>query len=183
LSERPPENVRWFRPLADPVVEGADIRSDVIALRIRSVRAPASLGERIAHRDSPTEVGFYEALRWTDPPAKLVHEALERELFVGRGVPRAVSERSAVLDVDVTAFEETRAGKASNGFVAVRVRLGDGHDHVLLERTFSARSPVTGRGDGPELADAVRAALARVARDVGVQVLLRLGGTVDHGPG
>src|SRR5262249_56988980 len=55
LSERPPENVRWFRPLADPVDEVAEIRSDVIALRIRSVRAPASLSERIAHRDSPTE--------------------------------------------------------------------------------------------------------------------------------
>lgn len=181
ISQNAPLEVRWFDPLP-PAGSVAELRSDVPAIRIRRVRAPAWMRDRIATRTSAVELGFHDDLRWTDAPPKLVEEALERELFIARAIPRAVSERSAVLDVEVTSFEEAREGLAASGVVGVRARLGDARDRVVLERDFVARVPMSGDG-GAAIAAAIRAALAQVARELGEQVMVRLGGAPERGPG
>ncbi len=104
---------------SDPVVpryfsaEGAEPpapRSDATGLELRlgRVNADAYIKDRIVHRDSAFEIGYYDDRVWTERPDAYVRRALARALFDERGVTQLLSGVGVTLDVDVVAFEEVR---------------------------------------------------------------------------
>ena len=80
-----------------------------LELRLGRVNADAYIKDRIVHRDSAYEVGYYDDRVWTEKPEAYVRRALARALFDERGVTQLLSGVGATLDVDVVAFEEVRA--------------------------------------------------------------------------
>lgn len=173
LVPGPPETPRYFRPdFLDAGPAGASGtagqagRAD-LPLRLREVRASGGLGERIAWRASDVEVGFYEMLRWTDPPAVLVEQALARELYGRRGFERAASGQAPTLAVTVLAFEEVVA-PAHEGRVALAVLLTES-GRTLVDHVVVTRRPVPDH-EAPSLARALGEALYEAVEEIGGQV-------------
>jgi len=138
-------------------------------LWLRRVEAANHLNERMARRTSDVEIGFYDLERWSDPPANLVERALARELFETLGVERADAGRVPRLDVRVLAFEE-RMVPAHTATVTLAASLMDSRDVSILERTFSADSPVDG-SDGAAVARAMGAALEQAVKATSAAVV------------
>lgn len=168
LPELGPQRVempRYFRPEL-PELHGASAsraavsaaRTEGMTLRLLRVRASESLGERVAWRSSDVEVGFYQMLRWADPPAVLVQQALERELYERRGFRPWVSGPAPTLAVAVLAFEEVTA-RAHEGRVELAVVLTDPGRGALADCVVEARRPIADH-EAASLARAVGAALA-----------------------
>jgi ABC-type uncharacterized transport system auxiliary subunit len=163
LSKTAVEPIRYFRP--EPPPDRAAARAPARApspVWLRRVTAASHLHELMARRTSDVEIGFNDLERWTSPPASFVERALAVELFEALGVERSESARSPRLDVDVLAFEERMAPRHV-ATVALAVSLLDGRELSILERTFTADSPVDSRpvdssaGDSSEPAAVARA--------------------------
>ncbi|HEX7126198.1 MAG TPA: ABC-type transport auxiliary lipoprotein family protein [Thermodesulfobacteriota bacterium] len=173
LVPAPPETPRYFRPdFLETEPAGTSGAAGVagragLPLRLREVRASGSLGERIAWRASDVEVGFYEMLRWTDPPAALVEQALAREFYERRGFQRAVSGQAPALAVTVLAFEEVVA-PAHEGRVALAVLLTES-GRAVVDRVVVTRRPVPDH-EASSLARALGDALAEAVEEIGAQV-------------
>ena len=107
LGKSDPVTPRYFSAdAADPSVPRADATG--LELRLGRVNADAYIKDRIVHRDSAFEIGYYDDRVWSEKPEAYVRRALARALFDERGVTQLLSGVGATLDVDVVAFEEVR---------------------------------------------------------------------------
>jgi cholesterol transport system auxiliary component len=110
LTKSEPVIPRYFSPEAPALSEPTVARDAAgLELRLGRVNADAYIKDRIVHRDSAYEVGYYDDRVWTEKPEAYVRRALARALFDERGVTQLLSGAGATLDVDVVAFEEVRA--------------------------------------------------------------------------
>jgi cholesterol transport system auxiliary component len=137
-------SVRYFSPVSTPVRPGsASAQAPRRSLRLGRVRGAPYLRERIAHRESPYEVGFYDDREWTERPEAYVRRALERKLFEERGFERVTGGPALTLEVEVVAFEELRAPHVHGARVAVRYEIHE--DRAVLEgRTIAIDRAVAG---------------------------------------
>jgi cholesterol transport system auxiliary component len=108
LSKSDPVVPRYFS--ADGADPPAPRTTDATGLELRlgRVNADAYIKDRIVHRDSAFEIGYYDDRVWTEKPDAYVRRALARALFDERGVTQLLSGIGATLDVDIVAFEEVR---------------------------------------------------------------------------
>jgi cholesterol transport system auxiliary component len=108
LTKSEPVVPRYFSPES---VEPAGPRATATGLELRlgRVNSDAYIKDRLVHRDSDFEIGYYDDRVWTDKPEAYVRRALARALFDERGLTQQLSGVGATLDVDIVAFEEVRA--------------------------------------------------------------------------
>jgi cholesterol transport system auxiliary component len=109
LSKSDPVVPRYFSPeAAAPSRPNVAADATGLELRLGRVNADAYLKDRIVHRDSAFEIGYYDDRVWTEKPEAYVRRALARALFDERGVRQLLSGVGATLDVELVAFEEVR---------------------------------------------------------------------------
>jgi cholesterol transport system auxiliary component len=121
-------------------------------LRLGRVTSGPSLRDRIAYRDAPYELGYYDDLRWTERPETYVRRGLGRALFEERGLHRALGGLAPTLDVEVVAFDEMRLPGARGVRVQLKILLHE-ESGVLFEDTLTVERPVS--GDKPKIEDVV----------------------------
>lgn len=173
LVAQPPAQPRYFSPSQRPAVDSdAPHPGDGPSLRLRRVRAAAYLRERMVWRRG-AEIGFYDLLRWTESPASYAQSWLEDELFDRRGLRRSSSPGVATLDVNLGSFDELLAPK-HEAAVELDIVLSDPRLGTLVDRTIEARRPIAS-DDPSAIADALGAALADAAAQVGAAVADALG--------
>ena len=127
LVSRPaPVELRYFSPESVAAAGGHAEPGCGARLRLGRVTPSDQLQARIAHRESPVEVGLYETLRWTERPDDYVRRALVRQLFELRGLVQSTSRRDPTLDVEVVGFEQARADGRPAGRVQLSYELRDG---------------------------------------------------------
>jgi hypothetical protein len=129
----------------------------------------------MAYRVGGAEMGFYDDQRWTENPEAYLRRALERDLFEERGLSRIVTGGAAILDIELTAFEELR-GQPTRARVAVRFSLRDDR-HSFIERTLDLERPLVQRAGtdaAQRLAETLTKTLDEVVREVGNQVVENL---------
>lgn len=154
-------SVRYFSPeTAGPSVASRPITTNAFALRIGRVTSSGNIRSRLLHRDSDVEVSEYETLRWTENPEVYVERSLGHELFDERGLRQAIGGIVPTLDVEVTAFEQTRRG----GRVQLRYEMHD-EEFVLASGTVTSEHDATGSG-----VEQVVVAIAIAMHDASAQV-------------
>jgi ABC-type uncharacterized transport system auxiliary subunit len=165
---------RFFRPEsvaldASPAASAASFDGPRVALRLRPVRGTPLLRERIVWRASPVEYGLYEQRRWTELPASYVERALESALRATPGIRLTDDLGSAVLRVEVIAFDEVLA-PAGTAEVSLAVELADSDQHRVLDRMFTTEAPIadeTPAAMAAAMGKALDRAVAAVATAVG----------------
>jgi cholesterol transport system auxiliary component len=158
LTKQDVVDVRYFTPDPAPTqttLTSASKPNGRARLRLGRVTAAGHLRERIAFRDGPHELGFYEDRRWTERPEAYVRRELERRLFDEAALDRTLDPSAPTLDVELLSFEEVRRPGGPFGHVELRVVLHD-HDAVIHEETLATLEAAS----GPSF-DALVAALAR----------------------
>lgn len=169
LSKSKPLDVRFFTPEAE-LPPAAAAPAQGAALRLGRVSAGPELGEEIAWRDSPVEVGFYDDSRWTDRPDAYVRRALERALFQDRGLRHVLSGPAPVLDVRVVAFEELRAqGKGPGRARVTLAALLHDERSALHERSYTQEVELAS-GRIEDLVQGIGRAMRQAAEQVAAQV-------------
>jgi cholesterol transport system auxiliary component len=142
LSKSEPNVPRYFSPETSdaPATAPASSQASGLELRLGVVKAEGYIQDKIVHRDSTYEVGYYEERLWTDKPEAYVRRALARALFDRRAVREVVSGVGTTLDVDVVAFEEVMAPRHV-GRIALTYVLYD--DRVVrLSRSITVERPI-----------------------------------------
>jgi ABC-type uncharacterized transport system auxiliary subunit len=168
---------RFYRP-ASSTLDGGDGKdpapaaAPATAVRLEPVTGTPFLRERIAWRSSPVEYGLYEQQRWSETPPRYVQRALENALRAAPGLRLTDAFDAPVLRVDVVAFDEVLAPEHV-ARVALVVSLRDRQRTRLVDRTFAAEAPVTGK-DGAATATAMGAALDRAVGEVAATVAAAL---------
>jgi cholesterol transport system auxiliary component len=165
--------VRWFSPeTARPRLTAAAVpAAEGGAITIGRVWAGAHLREKIAFRETPFEVGYYEDKRWTERPEVYVRRRIARTLFEEHGYRRSVDGDGMTLEVEVEAFEEVR-GALPRARIQLLVLLHDGSRSLLeetlaVERSLSSSSPSSHVDELVQaMADALDAAAEEVASHV-----------------
>jgi cholesterol transport system auxiliary component len=170
LSKSEPNIPRYFSPetASAPAAPTAPMPESGLEMRLGVVKADGYIKDKIVHRDSTYEVGYYEERLWTDKPEAYVRRALARDLFDRRGVREVVSGVGTTLDVDVVAFEEVmkprHVGRIELTYVLYDDRI------VRLSRSIMVERPIAdAKGDAAAgaavqaMADALAAAVDGVA--------------------
>ena len=169
LAPRQAADPRYFSPAG---AAGASEVAPQVApigpeLRLRRVTAADYLRSRMVWRRG-VEVGFYDLLRWTQPPASYLEARLAQELFERRGLRRVTRPDATSLTVLLLAFDDVLE-PVHEGVVALAVLLVDKSQVARLDRTFSARRAVA--GDGPEdVARALGEALSEAVTEAGAAI-------------
>lgn len=164
LDKAQPLHVRYFAPaLAAPGQAGGPPAQ---TLRLGRIEGSDHLRERIAYRASQHEVGYHEALRWTEQPATYLRRALGRALFESGRFAHAVGGVATTLEAELVAFEDLRDRKAVA--VEARVLLHDGRN-VLLEKTIRVEEPRNG-DDPPAVVEALSRALQKCVAQITTEV-------------
>jgi uncharacterized lipoprotein YmbA len=166
LPSSGPVNDRYFTP----ELTSATIHAPKSSTTLRLGPVSSTVHTKIVHRDSATEVGMYDTLRWANEPEVFVREALRRALF-DRGALRESDDDLPTLDVDVLAFEEVRRGSARSGRVQLRWRLHDdkGSSDGLVTAEVPAKATTI-----DAIVDAISAALAEATEHLASEVATRL---------
>jgi ABC-type uncharacterized transport system auxiliary subunit len=177
FSKSTPLEIRYFTPEDEPPGPQSSQSSagaPVAALRLGRAMGGPELGEEIAWRDSPVEVGFYDNSRWTERPEAYVSRALDRALFGSGRLRHVLAGPAPVLDVRVLAFEEVRAqsGDPRRARVTLAVLLHDERT-VLLERLFTQEVEVQG-GKIEQLVQGLALAMRQVVEQVARQAAATL---------
>jgi ABC-type uncharacterized transport system auxiliary subunit len=177
LSKSTPLEIRYFTPEAEPA--GAQLSetpavAPTVSLRLGRVVGGPELGEEIAWRDSPMEVGFYDNSRWTERPEAYVARALDRALFGSGRLRHVLAGPAPVLDVRVLAFEEVRpqSGGPRRARVTLSVLLHD-ERNALLEQRFTQEVEVQG-GKIEQLVQGLGLAMQRAVEQVAGQAAATL---------
>ncbi len=161
LTKSAPVVPRYFSPEAQRPSK-VDVAGPPAGLELKLGRVDAdrSIGDRIIHRDSAFEIGYYDGCLWTEKPDAYVRRALSRALFDERRVTQLLSGNVATLDVDVVAFEEVRApahlARIELVFVVYDDRVVRVSRSVVVERPIAA---VKGDESATEAVEALSAAL------------------------
>jgi ABC-type uncharacterized transport system auxiliary subunit len=177
LSKSTPLEIRYFTPEVEPAgaqLSPAPAGAPTVSLRLGRVVGGPELGEEIAWRDSPMEVGFYENSRWTERPEAYVARALDRALFGSGRLRHVLAGPAPVLDVRVLAFEEVRpqTGGPRRARVTLAVLLHEERT-VLLEQRFTQEVEVRG-GKIEQLVEGLAYAMQRVVEQVAGQAAATL---------
>lgn len=155
-SRGAPLSVRYYSPEPPPARLAAPAEAQGPAtrpvIRLGRVRGAPDLRERIAHRESKYEIGFYDDRQWTERPDAYVRRALVRKLFEERGFERAVGGFAPTLDVELVGFEEIRMPRVHAARVKIYYQLRN-DTSVFDQRTVTVDHPVS----GPRFADFVEA--------------------------
>ncbi len=177
LAPRQPAEPRYFSPAGASTASGVETSAAPTGpeLRLRRVTAADYLRSRLVWRRG-VEVGFYDLLRWTQPPASFVETRLAQELFERGGLRRVTRPDAASLAVTLLTFDDVLE-PVHEGVVSLSALLVDGSQIALLDRTFRAHRPVT--GDQPE--DVARA-LGEALSEVITEVAAAVEGTLGAGP-
>jgi cholesterol transport system auxiliary component len=162
LSRGTPLKPHYYDP-APPQRIAASVASPRCMLKLGDVNADDGLGQSIAFRRSPYEVGFYETRRWSESPDNYLRRALVRGLFDNQRCRRILSGDGPTLDARLTAFEEQRGRQQAR--VAVHVVLHDEHG-VTAETTFEAARPFVADDHGDAEFETFVAAVAQALDDV-----------------
>ena len=162
---------RFFRPESAALdAAAAELPGRAgVALRLRPVQGTPLLRERIVWRASSVEYGRYERRRWSELPASYVERALEGALRATPGVRLTDEPGTAVLRVEVVAFDEVLA-PARVAAVSLAVELVDAELRRLIDRSFSAEAPIaneTPAATAVAMGKALDEAVAAVASAVG----------------
>jgi ABC-type uncharacterized transport system auxiliary subunit len=168
LDKAEPLNVRYFAPTLAEVHDsgGASSQGQAQALRLGRIQASDHLRERIAYRVSESELGYHEALRWTEAPDAYFRRALGRELFESGRFEHVIAGVAPQLEAELTAFEDLRAKSAVR--VEARVLVHDGRQ-VVLERTF--RVEESRKDDSPTaIAEALSRALQKCVAQISSEI-------------
>ncbi len=173
LSPREAAAPRYFVPArpAAPDVAARPVESGP-ELRLRRVTASDYLRLRMVWRRG-VEVGFHDLYRWTEPPAGYVESRLADDLFGQQGLRRVTRPSAPALGVELVHFEEVLEPE-HEGVVSLAVLLTDGTQTALLERTVSARRPISS-GSPEEVARALGEALSEATETVSREVAAALG--------
>jgi ABC-type uncharacterized transport system auxiliary subunit len=177
FSKSAPLEIRYFTPEAEPVgtqLSQAPAGAPTASLRLGRVVGGPDLGEEIAWRDSPLEVGFYDDNRWTERPEAYVARALNRALFGSGRLRHVLAGPAPVLDVRVLAFEEVRPqnGGPRRARVTLAVLLHD-ERNALLEQRFTQEVEVQG-GKIEQLVQGLTLAMRQVVEQVAEQAAATL---------
>ncbi len=177
LSKSTPLEIRYFTPEAEPVgaqLSQAPAGAHTVSLRLGRVVGGPELGEEIAWRDSPIEVGFYDDSRWTERPEAYVARALDRALFGSGRLRHVLAGPAPVLDVRVLAFEEVRpqSGGPRRARVTLSVLLHDERS-ALLEQRFTQEVEVPG-GKVEQLVQGLALAMQQAVEQVAEQAAATL---------
>jgi uncharacterized lipoprotein YmbA len=179
FSKSTPLEIRYFTPEAAAEPPRAQLSepaagAPTVALRLGRVVGGPELGEEIAWRESPMEVGFYDNSRWTERPEAYVARALDRALFGGGRLRHVLAGPAPVLDVRVLAFEEVRPQSSGPRLarVTLAVLLHDGPT-VLLEQPFTQEVEVRG-GQIEQLVQGLTLAMHQVVEQVARQAAATL---------
>jgi ABC-type uncharacterized transport system auxiliary subunit len=184
-SKSAPLELRFFTPTE----VHRSLRSDVarptgdLALRLGRIESGAHLEQRIAFRKSETELGYYQALRWTEPPAFYVRNELAFALFNERGVSRIVTGRGPTLDLELNEFEELLFGERRVR-VGLRFVLRD-EQRALVDEVVVVEEALGSSGTSTveeALAQAMAVALSRATATVADRVVAKLGATASTTP-
>jgi cholesterol transport system auxiliary component len=171
LSKSEPRSPRYFSPEAvspAPGAASAQGGGGGLELRIGRVSGQEYLRDKIVHRDSEYELGYYDGRLWTERPDWYVRRAVTRAIFEERGVSQVIAGNAPTLDVTVVAFEEVRK-PAHVGRVELSYVLYD--DRVVkIARSLQIERPIAdAKGDAEAtnavsaIADALSAAVESVA--------------------
>jgi cholesterol transport system auxiliary component len=172
LTKSEPVVPRYYTPeLPETSSATVPAAASGLAIRIGRIGGSSYLKERIAHRDSAHEFGFYEDRRWTERPEVYLQRAIERSLFETRGMKRALAPTAPTLTVDLIEFEELRGAEPR-----VRLRVSFAlHDErtVFRERSFAIERPLASGPESSEtervaagLGEALKEAVTRIADEV-----------------
>ena len=117
LTPRQPAEPRYFSPASAPVSSELASSAPRVGpeLRLRRVTAADYLRRRMVWRRG-VEVGFYDLLRWTQPPASYVETRLGQELFERRGLRRVTRPDSPSLTVALRAAHASAVALAERSF-------------------------------------------------------------------
>jgi ABC-type uncharacterized transport system auxiliary subunit len=174
FSKSTPLEIRYFTPeIESPgaYLSQPPAGAPTLSLRLGRVVGGPELGEEMAWRDSPLEVGFYDNSRWTERPEAYVSRALDRALFGSGRLRHVLAGPAPVLDVRVLAFEEIRpqsGGSPRRARVALAVLLHDDRT-ALLERRFAQEVVVEG-GKVEQFVQGLSLAMQQVVEQVTEQV-------------
>jgi cholesterol transport system auxiliary component len=172
-----PLQLRYFdpEPLPRPAAVDESPASEAgapCALRLGDISASDTLGESIAFRSSPYQVGYYETRRWSQSPENYLRRTIERRMFDERRCHRALSGGVLTLDARLLTFEEQR-GPTHRARVTVHVVVSDGNA-VIHEETIDRGRPCDG-GEGDAAFVGFVRAMSLALDDVGerlVQIVL-----------
>lgn len=167
LSKADPRTPRYFSPETPPSAS-AEVPASGLELRIGRVSGQDYLRDKIVHRDSEYELGYYDGRLWTEKPDWYVRRAITRAVFDERGVRQIVSGDAPTLDVTVVAFEEVRkpehVGRVELSYVLYDERA------VKISRSLQVERPIAdSKGDAEAtatvsaIAQALSAAVETVA--------------------
>jgi cholesterol transport system auxiliary component len=169
LNKSEPLVLRYFSPEPSaPPKATLRTAGSGLELRLGRVNADAYIKDRIVHRDSAFEVGYYDDRVWTEKPESYVRRALARALFDDRGLRQVLSGASLTLEVDVVAFEEVRAaapfGRIALSYVLYDDRMVRLSRSVVVERPISVtKGADAASGTVQALSDALVAAVDSIA--------------------
>jgi ABC-type uncharacterized transport system auxiliary subunit len=175
-----PMEVRYFTPQSSatsggsrPAQTAIPAAEEPLGLALGRVRASSYLRERIAFRASANELGFYEGLRWTERPESYLRRALSSNLFEQRGLEPVLAGPGATLEVELIAFEETRAPSRVARLQAVYLLYGGGLPSV--ERTITVERAIE-RTEDPTVGvvQALSAALEEGVTKISDEVIAKL---------
>lgn len=171
-SKSSPLPLRFFSPTSAEHGAPASVapRSE-LGLRLGRIEAGAHIEEQIAFRKSPTELSYYQGLRWTESPESYVRARLASALFDERGLGRVISGVGPTLDVELNEFEELQFGerraRVSLRFVLRDERRAIIEQLVVEEQALRAVNGTISEEGLPEaMARALDAAITTVANRV-----------------
>jgi cholesterol transport system auxiliary component len=175
LGKSDPITPRYFSPEGARAMRPTPPAESGLELRLGRVSSDAFIRDRMIHRDSAYELGYYDERAWTEKPEMYVRRAVERELFDDQGIQRVVSGAATTLDVDLVAFEEVR-GPAHVGRVELAFVLYDDRT-VRVSRTIVVDRPIAdAKGDAlaPAVVSAIGDALAAAVDAIASTVVTEL---------
>jgi cholesterol transport system auxiliary component len=167
----------YFEP-DPPRIAAASPASPACSLELGDISAGDDLGQSIAFRRTPREVGYYEKRRWSEAPDNYLRRALITALFDSHRCQRSVSGDEPILDARLLAFEED-VGPPRRAHVAVHVILYDDRA-VQREATLEAVQPVAA-AHGDSIDPFVRAVSQALDEVVGQVVDLAVAAASDEG--
>jgi ABC-type uncharacterized transport system auxiliary subunit len=164
LRKSEPLQVRYFSA-STPASKGASSEASGTPLRLGKVAAASHLGERMVYRKDAVEVGYYEGLRWTEPPEHYLQRMLATQLFERGRFARVVSGPGPTLEATLLTFEEQQ-GSPRVARASVAVSLYD--DRMSrLEQTFEVDIDLSDDGEpASQLANALTKALQHVVTQI-----------------
>ncbi len=171
LGKSDPMTPRYFSPESAAAPHASDPSDGALELRLGRVTSDAFIRDRMIHRDSPYELGYYDERAWTEKPETYVRRAVERELFDAHGLRRVVAGAATTLDVNVVAFEEVRqpshVGRVELTFVLYDDRSVRVSRTVVIDRPIAdAKGDAAADAAVSAIGDALSAAVVEVGGSV-----------------